>query len=389
MDQAIETRLDNVVEDDVRRGFVNKPLPIDVTLALKGARELDKTLPAIEYVKLRRPTPRMRRMIAEAVIAIYHRDLKNPALLSNEQLRKLNTERGEWSEERQKRMEELQEQTNNRMRELYAEGFDQRDAWSTEILDLSQAYIKAIEDTEKTDEHAPLSTEEIVEAKARFDRWLAWSPEAQPSYTERFAALQGLEQYSPDRDQQWLLDHSPSIEAAESIQTLDDLRDKLRRYVQLIDMRGELLELQQRNARIFAESVEQRREAAEQLARIYYCTEISDDKGVAKGPLAKNVDGMYDLPQELIDWLVVENYFFHNGIPEEARSFLEQWGFVGTHQLGSSEPSGESPEAVSSKPAGVPAGVTPPSSSAPTPTTSMTPSSPSSTGSAGTSPSTK
>jgi hypothetical protein len=37
---------------------------------------------------------------------------------------------------------------------------------------------------------------------------------------------------------------------------------------------------------------------------------------------------LWEFPDEVIQWLLIESYFFHNAIPDEARPYLEAYGFL-------------------------------------------------------------
>lgn len=156
-----------------------------------------------------------------------------------------------------------------------------------------------------------------------------------------------------------------------TVQDIDDVRDKIRRYVEVLEIRRELMELQAKQARMYGESVESRREITEEFARVYFCTEILDEQGMPQGPLAKTLEGISDFPEEVIHWLQVEVYFFLNGVPEEAREYLSQWGFIPALPRPTTSPAQPdvSPAEPSAKPDGLPAATTPsPSSGSPTPT---------------------
>jgi len=61
---------------------------------------------------------------------------------------------------------------------------------------------------------------------------------------------------------------------------------------------------------------------------------------------------VYD--DKILNWLIVETYFFLNGLPDTARAYLETMGFIAAPlPSGSDGASDASPEAESSKPAPV------------------------------------
>jgi len=372
MDETMQRRMDSIVEDEVRRGFRIKELPENIVESLEAAHAADPTVTAFRKVRFTKLTPRKRRLINEAVVKRYHLDLKNPDILSNDQLRRLNVERGEWSADLERQLEALQNETNQAMRELYLDGFDRRDEWTKVLLEASDRVRVEIAESREGEHRRLLSDPEKTEALDRFTRWMDWSPDVQAEFDTKYATSQGRETYSPDNDQQWLLDRTPSLAFVDALNEIDDHRDKLRRYMDLLGKRRELLELQVKQTKMFAESVEARRDTAEEMARMYYCTEIATETDTGAGPIAKTVDGAWDLPDDVIQWLLVEVYFFLNGIPDEAREFLAQWGFIGAPRSSGSQPaSAESPVEPTPNSAGTPVVEMPaPSSARPVPTTS-------------------
>lgn len=364
MDQAIQQKVDGVTEDEVRRGYVVKELPTELVNSLRESHTDDATIIAFERARFTKLTPRKKRLINEVVVKRYHADLKNPDLLSNEQLRKLNIERGEWSVEKEERIKKLNEESGAKMRDLYFDGMDRRDAWTAELLEAAAMFRKSLVERP---EGAPLLSEaRRAEIVAQFERWMTFVPERQAEYDTKYATDQVLERYSPDRDMQALIDVCDTADAADAINDIEDLRDKIRRYVDVLMLRQELVGLQSQQARMFAESVESRRDTAEEMARLYYLTEVLDANGIPRGAkvddarLASTFDRMWDLPDQLIQWLLVEMYFFLNGVPDEAREYLQEWGFIRAPQgSGSSDQPDGSPAEPSAKPAGPAAPVTP------------------------------
>lgn len=374
MDEVIQQKVDAVVEDEVRRGYIIKDLPTELVGVLQETHTDDPTMPMFERVRFVKLTPRKKRLINEAVVKRYHADLKNTELLSNEQLRKLNMERGEWSPEKEARLKLLQEETSGKMRDLYFDGMDKRAQWAAELVEAAMI-VRNYLDGSGT-EKASIADEYRQVLLATLDRWMGFMPERQAEYDTAYAGLQGLERYSPDRDMQTLLDECASTEVADALQDIEDLRNKIRRYLDVLVQRRELMELQTQQARMYAESVESRRDTAEELARLYYLTEVLEGN-IPRGPkpenakLAATFDRMWDLPESIIQWLLVEIYFFLNGVPDEAREYLQEWGFIPVlRQSGSSEQPGESPAEPSVKPVGPAVTATPAPSLAPVTATS-------------------
>lgn len=344
MEEQTRKRLDSVLEDELQKGYRIKDVPEPIQRQLEA--ECGAVVSRVRFTRL---NPSRRRKIAQAVQRQYHKDLQNPDILSHEQILKLVAERGEWSSAMDDEMRDLQQKTNREMGELFVDGIA-KDNWTSDLLEAATAYRLKVEDLlDKPEERSTLLS--------RFDRWLEYSAERRDLYTQRYAAEQGREQYSPDYDLQRLMQAVPDIEAAEHLHTIDELRDKLQRYVKLQQDRLRLAELQLRYAKIFSESVEQRRDNMEEMARLYFVTEQVDDQGKPSGPLCKELDQLWDFPEPVIQWFLVEAYFFLNGIPDEAREYLQTYGFIqadaGEETIpvpnGESEPSAESPAPPTSR----------------------------------------
>jgi hypothetical protein len=223
-----------------------------------------------------------------------------------------------------------------------------QDSWTIDLLEAASAFRKKVEDL------VPKAEQEAV--IDRFNRWLEYSPDRKGFYTEQYAASQSKEAYSPDYDLHKLMQQVSDIEAAESLNTIDELRDKLTRYVKLQKDRLRLAEMQLKHAKIFADSVEQRRDNAEEMARLYFTTEVVDEADKPVAPLVPEFDQLWDFPEPVIQWFLVEAYFFLNGIPDEAREYLQTFGFLaadaGKETIsanGESEQSAESPAPPTSK----------------------------------------
>lgn len=317
MEKDVERRLDSVLEHEIAKGFRIKELPIELVAQLQSYKITEFT-----RFRLTRMNPARRRKLSEAVQRSYHRDLQTPEILSEAQIMKLVVERGEWDPEREERIKELQRSTNASMSGLYLEGFtNDTSEWASDILEQSDAWRAALDASE-------LSPEDKVSTTERFNRWIEYAPEKQADYTAKYAASQTRDEYSPDADAMFVCDRVPTIEAVEAIGQLETLLDKAHRFVKLTEERQSLSDLQLRKARIFSDSVEARRENSEEMARLYYTCERVDAAGMPTGPLMPTFEALYDFPDDVIQFMLVESYFFHNGIPDEARPYLETFGFI-------------------------------------------------------------
>jgi len=342
MEQKTQKRLDTVLEDELSRGYRIKELPEALSETLE--RECGVAVTRVRFTRL---NPSKRRKISQVVQRQYHKDLQDPDILSHEQILKLVQDRGEWSPAMDKEMSDLQASTSREMGSLFMTGVNQG-SWTVDLLDAASAYREAVE-AHITDR------DKAADVLTRFDRWLEWSKDRTEEYDTTFAASQGRDIYSVDLDFQELTNAVPDLEAIEHLNTIDELRDRLQRYVKLQKERLRLAELQLKHSKIFSDSVEQRRDNAEEMARLYFTTDVIDADGKPMCPLVESFDKLWDFPEPVVQWLLVEAYFFLNGIPDEAREYLQTFGFLAadagetTSSTGESELSDESPAPPTSK----------------------------------------
>lgn len=338
-------RLDALLEDEIRKGFRIKEVPEELQMLVKS-----EGITPFERVRFTRPNPRRKAKIADAVQKRYHADLKNPDILSNEQISKFVEERGEWTPIMAEKMFNLLDETQRLQGELYVEGIGEAD-WQAEMLTAAAALRDELEKADYKD------VAEKQNVLAILERWSAYMPSHRGAYTQMYAKDQDLAEYSVDRDLVFLMDRMPSEASVAALHTLDDLRDKAVRYMELQMKRRDLVILQNKHAKIFADSVESRRDQSEEMARVYFCSEQVDAEDKPLGALAKTLDLAWDLPEEMIRWLIIEHYFFANGLPDAARDYLETFGFLKAERgkneettvAGDSAPSVESPAPQSSK----------------------------------------
>lgn len=352
MDKETEKRLDSIVEDEVQKGYRMKKLPENLRAML-----LAQGGPDIEQVRFTRLNPARRRKIAEVVQRQYHRDIQNADILSHEQIMQLVMKRGEWSPDKTKELEDLRTSVQRRMGVLYfgAENDDVIGDFTTKQLDLRS----------KVAAEVPADNQALL--LQIFDRWVEYSPDRRAEYTETYAKPEGKEQYSPDSDFQKMVLLGGKFALRGLLEEIEALRDKIHDLYMLRKDRVKLMELQEKFARIFSDSAEQRREVTEQMARVFYTCERFDNDGKLQGPLVNKLDDLYDMPEEVIEWFQYESYFFHSGIPDEAREYLVAIGFLPAEQASTdkasqsseSEVSAESPVPPSSKTDSAPVEATP------------------------------
>lgn len=311
-----ETALDPIVEDQVRKGYRVKPVPAALQAQL---READ--VEPFTHIRMTGLNPARRRKITEVVQRAFFKDLKDPDLLSNEQVLKLVTERGEWSEATEQRMAELNERTTSKMASLYHEGVSKSREWIEQLSTLTNQVLDAVAGSEA-------SAAEQEEYVRRFSRWHQYRPDKQALYAERYKEELHEGPYYPTSDLSWLMEQAPTLEVADWIDDIDQLNDKITDYLALVREREEFEGLRLKRLRMFANTVESRRDNAEEMARTYFTTERAREDESVTGPLALTFDALYDFPDEVITWLVEEQFFFHNQIPDEVRDYVGAFGFL-------------------------------------------------------------
>lgn len=340
LDKEINERLDAIVEDDVRKGWKVVTLPEAYQEALK-AEEIEPPV-ALRFLRM---NPARKRKVAELVQRQYFKDMQDDNLLSEMQVRALAAKRGEWTEDHEKQLAEASEKSQALMSRLYSAGFASgSEKWLETITNHAQTVREALEGKE--------------ELLAVFDRWLEYKVSNRPAYTELYAAAQGLSQYSPDRDYMSLTSEGAAVAAL--VDELDELKGRVEDYFSLIEIRTKQAELQVRRDRIFDQTAESRRDTAEELARLYVTSTVCGPNGEDLGPITPTFDQLWNYPFDVLQYLTSEAYLFHNGIPDEAREYLEVFGFLASKQpSGASTPSDESPVEVTSSSASLPAATTP------------------------------
>lgn len=362
--EEMQRRLDNIVEEEVVRGWRIRALPEEYVSLLREMASIDPAIRPFTRVRFSKLTPRKRKLINKVVVAQYHEQIQDKKLLSKEAIRRLNIERGQWSVEKERRLQELDQQCTRMQQELHQEGFNPRERWLDELLSHTEIYRQTLAEPDEAG-RVMNTPEEVAECERRFTRWLNYTPAQQADYDSVYAAEQGLPAYSDRADVVWLMDHAPSMKGAQALADIDELRDKLQRYMEYLEHIDERNRIKEQELRMYAGSVEAAQETLEELARVYYLAEVLTDDGTSAGPLASRFEDLEALPDEVIRWLIYEVYFFLNSTPDEAREYLQQWGFLPAPQpSGSPESSDGSLAEPNSKSDSAPATTTDSDSSA-------------------------
>lgn len=338
-EKDLHTYIDTAVEDEINRNYTVEKLPDDLVHSLEQAHHDTPEVSPFTHIKFTRLTPRKQRLIKSAVSKLYYKDVQDDAILSNGQLLEINKKRGEWDNEREKNIEQLQGETGVLMRLLYSGGIQASQEWGE---DLEKLYDKMEEDLE--------ASEKPQEFKAHFkmvlDRWLNYTEAEQEMYDSTHGKEQELEVYSLDRDLVYLTTEAPTTESSENIVLLDEITYKIRQSIVLLSKQEKLRDLLEDRYKIFNDSVESRRDINESMSRIFYGAASCNEEGDNVEFLAEDMDGLFDFPEDVIQWLLNESYMFNEAVPKETRDLLEAWGFIKTEQKdsGSSPPSEELPD---------------------------------------------
>lgn len=248
--------------------------------------------PTFGRVRLRRPTPSQESFIAEERRNQYHRDLKNPDILSKTELEQIYIKRGMWSASEASRMADLSKKVGDIMAALDGVGFRSLDPLLDEFHDAV---------TELRDHFA-----EDEEALAAVNRY--FDLDKTPTASDRFL----------------MRDRAKSSAMDDVIQRAEGTRAQIDLLYELAKARNELNVLQQKHTRLFVDSIESRMDRKEEFARLYCCATHADT-GTALWP---TFDEMLDAPAEVIETLMNEMFYFMYGITDEFKEVLSRHGFI-------------------------------------------------------------
>lgn len=257
-----------------------------------------------------RPTPAVERKISEERRKVYHNDLRNPDILTSEQVLELLKPRGIWSEEHNERLEKLTAESAQLMARLTALGFETP----------SKLYVDILKVHKKLETSFPEMSPEVSLALERIFNI------GTPLETEDLMLLREAATNS---------DMHELIEKTEILLLQADLSREFS------EVKTNLSKLMETHNRYFRDTIEARAIQAERMARIFYCFRNGDDK-----PLWESLDKMWDEDPDNIAWLSAQLYYFEYGITDEHARALEVHGFMGRVVVtpNSSESSHDHPE---------------------------------------------
>jgi hypothetical protein len=276
------------------------------------------THPKFGAVRLRRPNPDQERSVGEKRRKQFHADMKDPDILSRDELETLAIARGMWSATMKERIEDLTTRTGQAIGLLDAIGF--RDVNSL-LADLDKVRASTFE-----------AMAEAPEATEALDRYFNLD----------------VEQTTADRNV--ILEQATSSAVDDLLDRADTLRQQITILLEMATVRKELSDLNMKQAKLFADSLEARADRAEELARIYYCSSLA----ATGAPLWPTYEAMWLADTDEVTWLIEQMYFFVHGITEEQMAVLGRFGFL-QRLSDTSDSSDDSPAQPQSKPDGEPA----------------------------------
>ena len=248
--------------------------------------------PTFGDVRLARPTPFQENLIAEARRKQTHKDMRDPDVLSRDQLEKLAVEKGMWSPEMTQRITDLTHKTGEAMGLLEFIGFKSFDDVLADFQTVVQKLLGEYADNE-----------EIQKTIGRY-----FDLDVKPTPADR----------------NLITDAATGSHIDDMMEEADNLRIQLDLLNEMFKVRKELNELQAKQARVFLDSLENRADRAEELAILYYC---STDAKTGK-PLWPNFDDIRHARAEDIEFLMTEYHYFRHGITDEFKETLGKYGFI-------------------------------------------------------------
>jgi hypothetical protein len=248
--------------------------------------------PTFGAVKLARATPRQESLIAEARRKQTHKDMRDPDVLSRDQLEKLAVEKGMWTPGLTERITELTHKTGEAMGLLEFIGFKSFE----DVLQDFQNVVKKLLDLYADDEPMQKMISEYFDL------------DGTPNLIDRTK----------------IIDNAVGSVVDDLMDQGDQVRSQLDLLKEMFKVRKELNELQQRQSRVFLDSLENRADRAEELAILYHCIK---DATTGK-PLWPTYEEIWDARPEDIEILMTEYHYFRHGITDEFKETLGKYGFI-------------------------------------------------------------
>lgn len=248
--------------------------------------------PKLGKIRLSRPTPRMQFLIGEEYRKQFHKDVKDPEILSRAELENAYIRRGMWSPDLEERIASLMRQIGVLMHTLELLGYGNREEVITEYFSLRERLSGMFKDD--------------VYVLDAIDRYFNLDVDASPA------------------DRKIIWEAAETSDVDEILEDADNLREQISLLIEMRGLRDELNSLQLKRATLFRDCLEFRADRAEQLAQIYYCCRKAEDDS----PLWPSVQDIWDADPDTIEFLQTELYFFNNGITDDMRDVLGRHGFM-------------------------------------------------------------
>ncbi len=257
----------------------------------------ERTIQSEAYgeIVLHRPTPRMEHNIGEIRRARYSEDLNDEKILSRAELERLAIRRGMWSKEDSNRIQVLQNRLGQIMGLLDTVGY----MTTEEVLQKFNEALKKLEDM--FEDHA--EKDRIIDSLYR--------------YYNLDNASQSVEDYNV------VFKNAPNSSVEDLLSKANLYRSQIRLLEEKAIAQKELEPLIIDQARLFKDSIEERSNRVETLAKIFYCVTRSDGSR-----LWESFDKIMDEKPRDLELLMEDVYFFERGIPDEDRKILSRHGFT-------------------------------------------------------------
>jgi DNA-binding ferritin-like protein (Dps family) len=263
-------------------------------------RELMLNERAIEHptygtVVLHRPSPRMEFQIGERRRKQYQDDLKNDEIMSQSELEKVAIKRGIWTKEDSERSQVLQNRIGQIMGLLDTVGYQTVNAV---LIKFNDAIDKLV----------ALYKEHPEEDKVTLAIYRYYNLETE---------VQDMADHS------LIFNNAPNSSVEDHMQEIQLYRTQIKLLEEKSIAQKELEPLLVDKARLFKDSIEERSNRVEALAKIYFCALKEDGQ-----PIWKNFEAMWNEKPRDLELLLEEMFFFERGVPDRDRNILARHGFT-------------------------------------------------------------
>lgn len=336
--------LDDAIEAEVKKGYRVLDVPDVLVAELLADQKIDATKPVYRKLRLVKMTGERRGLVSKFRSKVFFRAMEDESVLSMDQVRNMSIKRGVTVPKDEAEIKALQESTAHQVARIFQHGLDETE-WADELRSETQRFSDWLERRNEQDEYL-IPENRRLELLAAFARWQAFDPLSQERYDELYG---NGSKYDVEADREVLMQGVGSVEMVDALSRIEEIRDRMNDLRLYMRDRLKLAELQLKYAKMYANTVEQMSEEAEEYAKIYYTTQVMDQG--RPQPLTKTVDELYALAPGFLEWLTTEVYLFLNAIPPETEAYLRKLGFLGAPLRTLSAPASDaSPEEPASSP---------------------------------------